>query len=147
MGETAWMKLEEAVVVVTKYSERMNALYGSVVFDEWSIVSFEDKTGRVLAYSGPRKENFQANFSADIETLKSELLAAKHQIGDFDFARHAGGTRFDAFMALGKGFFLICNNTMQSIHEITKDSRWLGAQVPFAELADKFRADPLAKTS
>ena len=139
------MKLEEAVVVITKYSERMNALYGSVVFDEWAIVSFADKTGRVLAYSGPRKENFQANFSADIETLKSELLATGQQTGDFDFARHGGGTRFDAFMVLGGGLFLICNNTTQSIHEITKDSRWLGAQVPFAELTEKFRADPLVE--
>jgi hypothetical protein len=27
---------------------------------------------------------------------------------------------------------------------ITKDPLWLGAQVPFVELSDKFRADPLA---
>ncbi|MEO7676052.1 MAG: hypothetical protein ABIV39_04730 [Verrucomicrobiota bacterium] len=140
------MKLEEAVEEITKYSERMNALYGSVVFDEWAVVSFEDKTGRVLAYSGPRKENFQSNFSSDVESLKSDLLATEHATGDFDFARHAGGTRFDAFMVLGDGLFLICNNTMQSIHGITKDSRWLGAQVPFAELTEKFRADSLVES-
>jgi hypothetical protein len=27
---------------------------------------------------------------------------------------------------------------------IAKDPLWLGAQVPFAELSDKFRADPVA---
>jgi hypothetical protein len=57
------MKLEDAIALVKEYSGRMNALYGSVVFDEWAIVSFSDKKGRVLSYFGPRKENFQANFS------------------------------------------------------------------------------------
>ena len=143
MGETACMKLEEAIVVIEKYSERMNVLYGSVVFDEWAIVLLVDGTGNIRAYSGPRKENFQASFSADIETLKTELLAMKHLAGDFEFARHGSGTRFDAFMVLGEGLFLICNNTTQSIDGITEDPRWFGAQVPFAELAERFRAGPL----
>jgi hypothetical protein len=77
--------------------------------------------------------------------LNSELLTTKHQTGDFDFARHAGGTHFDAFMVLGEEIYLICNNTTQSINGITKDSRWLAAQVPFAELTDKFRASPLVQ--
>ena len=58
--------------------------------------------------------------------------------------RHAGGTRFDAFLVLGRGFYLICNNTRQSMDAITKDSRWLAAQIPFVELSDKIRANPVA---
>jgi len=38
---------------------------------------------------------------------------------------------------------LICNNTHESMDSIAKNSRWLGAQVPFAELSDKIRANPL----
>jgi hypothetical protein len=47
-------------------------------------------------------------------------------------------------MVLGKEIYLICNNTVQSMDAITKDPLWLGAQVPFVELSDKFRADPVA---
>ena len=137
------MKLDEAIALIKDYSQRMNELYGSVVFDEWSIVSFNEQKGRILSYNGPRKENFQKNFGADLESLRSELLKTKHETGDFEFARHASGTHFDAFMALGEDLYLICNNTTQSINGITKDSRWLGAQVPFAELAETFRANPV----
>ncbi len=139
------MKLEEASALIKNYSERMNSIYGSVVFDELAIVSFSEKKGRILFYFGPRRESFQSNFSSDIETVKSELLTTKHETGDFDFARHASGTRFDAFMVLGNEIYLLCNNTTQSIAGITKDSRWLGAQVPFAELTEKFRGNPLVE--
>jgi hypothetical protein len=46
-------------------------------------------------------------------------------------------------MALGSECFLICNNTVQSMDAITADPLWLAAQVPFVELSDKFREDPL----
>ena len=49
----------------------------------------------------------------------------------------------EANMALGKGLYLICNNTVQSMDAITKDPLWLGAQVPFVELSDEFREDPV----
>jgi hypothetical protein len=46
-------------------------------------------------------------------------------------------------MVVGRGIYLICNNTVQSMDSITKDPLWLGAQVPFVELSEKFRANPL----
>jgi hypothetical protein len=141
------MKLEAAVALIKEQTERMSALYGSVVFDEWAIVSFQDKKGRVLAYHGSRKDHFQKNFGSDVEMLKSELLTTRHETGDFEFARHGSGTHFDAFMVLGDELYLICNNTTQSINGITKDSRWLSAQVPFAELTEKFRGNPLVGNS
>ena len=67
----------------------------------------------------------------------------KYDVGDFEFARHGIGTGFESFMVLAEGIFLICNNTVQSMDGITKDPRWLEAQVPFVELSDKFRADPV----
>jgi hypothetical protein len=45
---------------------------------------------------------------------------------------------------LGKGLYLICNNTALSMDGITKDPHWINAQVPFVELSDKVRADPVA---
>ena len=48
-------------------------------------------------------------------------------------------------MMLGKSFCLICNNTAKSMDGISKNPRWLSAQVPFAELSDRFRGNPLAE--
>ena len=46
-------------------------------------------------------------------------------------------------MVLGRALYLICNNTRETMDAIAKNPRWLGAQVPFAELGDKIRANPL----
>jgi hypothetical protein len=76
--------------------------------------------------------------------LRAERVGGKYGPGDFEFARHGIGTGFESFLVLGPGVYLICNNTRQSMDSITKNPRWLGAQVPFAELADKVRAHPVA---
>jgi len=47
-------------------------------------------------------------------------------------------------LVLGPGLYLICNNTENSMDGLTKDPRWLGAQVPFVGLADRVRMNPLA---
>jgi hypothetical protein len=137
------MTLEQAKKLVKEYAEQMHARYGKVVFDEWAIVSLAENKGRVLAYLGPRRKGFGQNFLADAGSLRTGLLNAQHEVGDFDFARHGVGTGFEGFMVLGERIYLICNNTAQSMDMITKDPLWLGAQVPFVELSDKFRADPL----
>jgi hypothetical protein len=97
----------------------------------------------LLAYSGPRKEGFQKNFLADAGQLRAALLTQDHNPGDFEFARNGVGTGFESFMLLGRGVYLICNNTVQSMDGITKDPLWLNAQEPFVELSDKFRDDPI----
>jgi len=122
----------------------MDAGYGQVVFDEWAIISLASRKGRILAYLGPRKEGFQKNFRTDLGTLREGLLNPKYSVGDFEFARHGVGPAFEAFMVLGRGLYLICNNTVQSMDSITKEPSWLAAQVPFVELSDKVRDDPLA---
>jgi hypothetical protein len=138
------MKLDQAAELIELCAEQMNARYQKVVFDEWAIISFAARKGRVLAYIGPRKEGFQKNFRSDVGALREGLLNDKYSVGDFEFARHGVGPAFEAFMVAGQGAYLICNNTVQSMDSITKDPLWLGAQVPFVELSDKFRADPLA---
>ncbi|SPE57096.1 conserved hypothetical protein [Verrucomicrobia bacterium] len=138
------MILEQAKSVIKTCAEQMHARYKKPVFDEWAIVALGENKGHVLAYIGPRKEDFKKNFLADAGSLRAGLLCAQHAPGDFDFARYGVGTGFEAFLALGQGLYLICNHTVQSMDGITSDPLWFEAQVPFVELSDKFRADPLS---
>jgi hypothetical protein len=138
------MTLNEANKKIQSCVKQMNDRYGRVVFDEWAVVSLVKQKARILSYSGPRNDAFLKNFADDLGSLRAELLKSKYQVGDFEFARHATGTCFEAFVVLGKGVYLICNNLNASMNEIAKDPRWLQAQVPFAEFAEKARSSPLA---
>jgi hypothetical protein len=137
------MTLDEATRLIGSCAERMNDLYKNVVFDEWVIVSLVQHKARILAYLGPRKDDFQKNFATDVQDLRADLLSKRHAIGDFEFARHGVGTKLEAFLMVGDGLYLICNNTSHSMSAIAKDPLWLSAQVPFVELSDAFRSNPL----
>lgn len=137
------MTLDEAINSIKTCAVQMDACYGKSVFDEWAVVSLAENKARVLAYLGPRNDEFLQNFVKDLGALRAGLLGGKYGIGDFEFSRDAAGTHFEAFMVLGHGLYLICNNTRESMDIITKNPRWLGAQVPFAELSEKVRANPL----
>ena len=121
----------------------MDARYGRIVFDEWAVISLLANKARVLAYIGPRNDDFLKNFVKDLGVLRAGLLTESYGAGDFEFARHGIGTGFESFLVLGTGVYLICNNTHESMDSITKNPRWLEAQVPFAELADKVRTHPV----
>jgi hypothetical protein len=114
------------------------------VFDEWAVISLAENKARVLHYTGPRNDDFLKNFVRDLGTLRAGLLGGQYGAGDFEFSRHGTGTGFESFMVLGQGLYLICNHTSQSMDAITKNPRWLGAQVPFVELAEKVRENPLS---
>ena len=137
------MLLEDALKLVKTCAETMNSMYGTVVFDEWIVLSVLAGKGKVLNYSGPRKKDFLANFKNDLGELRPKLCAHDYHPGDFEFARYANGTSFEAFMVAGDGVYVICNNTGATIDKIAKDARWLNAQVPFLELAEKFRKNPV----
>ncbi len=137
------MILDQAKKLIIACARQMDAQYKRVVFDEWAIISLADQKGRLLSYIGPRKAGFQQNFLADAGSLRTSLLAGQTNVGDFEFARHGIGTGFESFLVLGPRLFLICNNTAQSMEAITQDPLWLAAQVPFVELSDAIRADPL----
>ena len=125
----------------------MNSLYGNVVFDEWVVLAVEDEKAKVLNYAGPRKNDFVANLKTDLGELRPKLLAHDFHPGDFEFARYASGTSFEAFMVAGHGVYVLCNNTGESMDRISKDARWLNAQVPFVELAETFRKNPVIEWS
>src|SRR5204863_1606281 len=87
-----FMTLDEANKLIRSCAERMNELYGKVVFDEWAMVSLLQHGARILAYDGARKEDFQKNFASDVQDLRAELLSNRHHLGDFEVARHGFGT-------------------------------------------------------
>ena len=136
------MTLEEVGQHIKLCQEQMDSRYGSPVFDEWAIISLVENRARVLAYTGPRNDDFLKNFARDLGSLRTALTSGEFGPGDFEFARHGVGPAFEAFMALGEGMYLICNNTVQSMDTIGRNPRWLGAQVPFVELSEHFRAHP-----
>lgn len=138
------MTLENISANIKICAEQMNSRYGGVVFDEWVVVSLERNRARILHYTGPRNDDFLKNFVTDLGALRTALLDGSYGAGDFEFSRHGVGTGIEAFLVLGQGLYLICNNTLDSMDGLTKNPRWLGAQVPFAEFADKVRISPLA---
>jgi len=137
------MTLDEVTKQIRTCGQKMNDLYGQVVFDEWVVISLAHHKARILFYVGPRNDDFLKNFAEDLGSLRAELLNNQYAIGDFEFARHGVGTGFEAFVVLGEGLYLICNNTRASMQDIARDPKWLNAQVPFAELSEAIQADPL----
>jgi hypothetical protein len=140
------MTLDETFTEIKACAGQMDSRYGKTVFDEWAVVSLVHNKARVLAYIGPRNDEFLANFVKDLGVLRAGLHNGEYGMGDFEFARHGVGTGHEVFMVLGSGLYLFCNNTHESMDSIAKNSRWLDAQVPFAELSDKIRANPLSMT-
>lgn len=134
------MNLDEMMQAVRECAQQMDSRYGETVFDEWVVVSLLPAQPRILNYFGPRNYEFRQNFSRDLGTLRAALLSGDHNPGDFEFARHATGTCFEGFMALGDDLYLICNNTRSSMAEIARNPRWLSAQVPFADLSERICA-------
>jgi len=138
------MTLDEMVGLVNGCAEQMNSRYGGVVFDEWAVLSLAENKARVLYYSGPRHDEFLSSFVKDLGVLRAELFGGNYGPGDFEFSRHGVGTGIEVFLVAGQGVYLICNHTRESMDNIAKNPRWLGAQVSFVELAEKVRANPLA---
>ena len=137
------MDLSAARQQIQASFERMRALYTRPVFDEWVILTPAAKHHGVLAYSGPRLEEFRQKLPSDVEPLLAQLAGRNLAIGDFEFTHAGDGTRHDALIRLGATSYLVCNNLAHSMSEIRKDTRWLKAQAAFVDLSELFRADPL----
>jgi hypothetical protein len=137
------MILKEAIALVESTLQRMSALYGGALFDEWAIVRPGGMPATIVHYHGNRSEEFRRNFNRDVAPLRQESVDRAHEVGAFEFARTATGTQFDAALMLGTDSYLLCNNTTLSMADIRLDPRWIKAQVPFVELSEKVRANPL----
>ena len=137
------MLIEDAIKSVRCCATQMDSVYGKVVFDEWVMLAVDGGRARLLSYEGPRKQDFANNLRSDLGELRPKLLAHDYHPGDFEFSRYANGTSFEAFMVVGNGVYLLCNNTRESMERISKDARWLNAQVPFVQLAETFGKNPV----
>ncbi len=122
---------------------RMSVLYGQTLFDEWVVVRLGANTATVETYEGPRLADCLATFAKDVAPLRREASDRAHNPGDFDFARAAAGTQFDALLKIAEDAYLLCNNTAATMEEIRARPTWLQAQVPFANLSERFRNDPV----
>src|SRR5580658_6389243 len=97
------MTLDEAFGVIKTCASHMDSRYGKTVFDEWAVISLVENKARVLAYIGPRNDEFLKNFVQDLGVLRLELHNDRYGVGDFEFARHSVGTGHEVFMVLGPG--------------------------------------------
>ena len=138
------MTIDQAIALIRTTADRMNELYQKTVFDEWAVVALMPEKIVLLRYLGRRKEGFQKDFLSDTKELRDQFRANQHSIGDFEFARHGHGTKAEAFVMIGDDIYLVCNNTNLTMTDIAKDPLWLSAQVPFLEMSDRFRSEPLA---
>jgi hypothetical protein len=137
------MDLSAARQQIQTSFDRMRAVYLKPVFDEWVILTPGGKHSGVLAYTGPRLQEFREKLPADLQPLADQLTGRSLAIGDFEFTHEGDGTRHDALVRLGATSYLVCNNLAHSMEQIRADSRWLKAQAAFVDLSEKFRADPL----
>ena len=137
------MNLDTLRPLLKACRELMDVLYQKPVFDEWVIVSLAGGKVELLDYVGPREATYRNKLHADSAPLVGEMEGKHYGIGDFEFVLDARGTRFDAAVRLGVDTYLLCNNTYGSIDDIRADPRWRKAQVPFVDMTEKLRADPL----
>ena len=137
------MQQNRAEQVIRQHLDKMDELYMGPVFDEAIIVEMGGGAPRMLYYQGPREGEIGRSFSDDVRGLKAALGRPGYGVGDFEFTREGEGEAYDAFLVLGEGLYLICNNTSKSTTQITADASWRKAQRPFVEMGELFRADPL----
>jgi hypothetical protein len=137
------MNLPDAHVAILRAFGQMKAIYGQPVFNEWILVKIARESGAILAYDGPRADQYQSQFKKDVARLQAEMDTRKMTVGDFEFVNEAHGTQHDACVRLGPAAYLFCNHTTKSMHDIRRDPKWLEAQKPFVEFAASFRSDPL----
>jgi len=123
--------------------EKMNAIYMADVFDEWTVISIEGSKASIIDYSGPRIDDFQNEFADDIRLLRSKIVSGRYGVGDFEFSPNGDGKLYDAFMVIGNGFYLVCNNTKKSMQDICSCELWRKAQAPFVLLSEEFRKEPM----
>ncbi|MCC5807931.1 MAG: hypothetical protein JJU00_16510 [Opitutales bacterium] len=121
----------------------MEALYGRPVFDEWAIVGISGSKGRIIYYNGPRSAEFGEALARDLRHLRQHVGNGRLQPGDFEFSREAEGTGFDAVVAMGGDIYLLCNHTGSAFAALAEDPLWRKAQVPFVDLTEAFRMEPL----
>lgn len=138
------MNLPQATSRIQNSFTKMNEAYQRTVFDELAIVGIDGAGVELHYYDGPREALFLKDFADKTTALRKELMTEQTEHGgEFGFTREGTGDLFDAYICLGPQVYLFCNNTRKSMHEVTRDPRWLEAQQKFLNASQAFAADPL----
>lgn len=137
------MNLEAALSQISKSFAKMNEAYQRPVFDELLVVSRAGGEVKILNYEGPREDTIKDTVFDETVALRQSGSHLNTSPGEFDFTRDGVGSDFDAYICLGQDIFLLCNNTVKSMEEVTADGNWLAAQGEFLNATQWFAADPL----
>ena len=113
------------------------------VFDEWLLLAKNGLGFDVLHHSRPRFRRKGDGLNLDMHMLASEINKKTYTTGQYFFSMEASGTLYDAFMVAGPNRYIIFNNTVQSMTEISADPLWVNCQVRFVELSELFQQDSL----
>jgi hypothetical protein len=138
------MTLASAEALISRQVLRMNALYLQPFFDEWAVLGLGPAGAAVRAYHGPRADAFRTRLVTDSAALRGAMSQRAYEAGDFEFAQTAAGEGYDACLKIGDASYLVCNNLAATMDDLRRDPQWLKVQVVWFELAEQFRADPLA---
>lgn len=138
------MNLDAAIARIEKSFAKMNEAYRRTVFDELLIVARDEDAVKLLNYEGPREDSIMNSLADETVALRQSRSSDIHpNPGEFDFTREGVGSDFDAYICLGKDLYLLCNNTLKSMEEVTADPNWLAAQGEFLNASQFFTLDPL----
>ncbi len=137
------MDQKQAQTRIESILQKMAEPFGEPVFDEWFLVGRSNSDWKVLHYAGPRPDEYQAEFTKDMASLRNTLNPGRLELGDFAFSHEGVGSGFDAHMVAGPGVLVLFNNTGKSTGDITGDPRWKMAQIHFNELLEIFLVDPV----
>src|SRR5437868_5682617 len=118
------MDLDTARRHIQTCLERMRVAYLQPVFNEWAILTKPTNQGGVLFYEGPRPERFRRELPDDAEPLRASTKGRSFTEGDLEFVPDAAESRYDAFVKVGAGSYLILNHTKKTMTEIRADAKW-----------------------
>lgn len=135
------MKLRQAITEIKKTIASMRLQSRKVVFNEWLILAKNAQGFDVLHHSKPHFFGRNDGLYLDIHLLSDEINKNSYATGQYFFAMDAPGSLYDAFMVAGPNEYIIFNNTIKSMTEISADPSWVNCQVRFVELCELFRQD------
>lgn len=135
------MELRQAINEIKKAITDMRLQSRKLVFDEWLLLADNGLGFDVLHHSKPRFQIKGNTLDLDMHMLASEINKTTYSPGQYFFSMEAPGAFYDAFIVAGPNKYIIFNNTIQSMTEISADPLWVNCQVRFVELTVLFQRD------
>ena len=137
------MELRKAISEIKKAISDMRLQSRKLVFDEWLLLAHNGLGFDVLHHRKPRFRSKGNNLDLDMHMLADEINKTTYSTGQYFFSMEAPGAFYDAFMVAGPNRYIIFNNTVQSMTDISTDPLWASSQARFVELTVLFQQDCL----